>query len=598
MYVVATAGHVDHGKSTLVRALTGMQPDRWAEERRRGLTIDLGFAWTVLGREEPDKPDVPDGPDGTVAFVDVPGHARFVPNMLAGIGPVPAALFVVAADEGWMPQSAEHLAALDALDVRHGVCAIARSDLADPAPAADRARAELSCTSLGDVETVPVAAPTGDGIPELRTALRSMLTRLSTADLDAPIRLWVDRSFSIRGSGTVVTGTLAAGRLCVGDEVEIPSLHRVAHVRGLQSLGEPLDQVAAVARIAVNLRGVERHEIGRGDALLTPEQYRRSEVIDVRVHGDPVADLPRSVMLHVGSAAVAAAVRGLGADTARLTLATPLPLRVGDRGLLRNPGAHHVSGGITVLDVAPPSLRRRGSARSRAATLERLDGRPDAASELRRRGIVRRQDLNRMGVSATADPVADDWLVDERLLAQLRSRLPVMVDAWRRDHELEPGPPVEAVRRALKLPARSLVHALVASPLTVRDGRVVRADQDTGLPPPIARAVAQVSSDLEADPYAAPLADRLTQLGLGPRELAVAARSGAVVRLADGVVLLPHSVRDAATVLADLSQPFTVSEARKALGTTRRVAVPLLELLDRRGVTRRLPDDRRELLRS
>ena len=586
MYVVATAGHVDHGKSTLVRALTGMEPDRWAEERRRGLTIDLGFAWSELW------------PGATVAFVDVPGHARFVPNMLAGIGPVPAALFVVAADEGWMPQSAEHLAALHALDVRHGVCAIARSDLADPQPAADRARAELSRTSLGEVETVPVAAPTGDGLTELRAALRRMLTRLPEPDLDGPVRLWVDRSFSIRGSGTVVTGTLAAGRLRVGDELEISTLRRVAHVRGLQSLGQPANRVDAVARVAVNLRGVERHEIGRGDALLTPEQYRRSEVIDVRVHGDPVAALPRDVMLHVGSAAVTAGVRALGADTARLTLDRPLPLRIGDRGLLRNPGAHHVGGGITVLDVAPPSLRRRGSARTRAATLERLDGRPDEASELRRRGIVRRRDLTRMGVRVESQPVADEWLVDERLLAELRSRLPTMVDAWRHDHELEPGPPVEAVRRALKLPARSLVHALVAPPLTVRDGRVVRADQDSALPPPIARAVAEIRAELEAEPYAAPPAARLSELGLGARELAVAARSGALVRLAEGVVLLPGGVRDAVTVLADLPQPFTVSQARQALGTTRRVAVPLLELMDRRGVTRRLPDDRRELLRS
>ena len=188
MYVVATAGHVDHGKSTLVRALTGMEPDRWAEERRRGLTIDLGFAWAEL------RPDV------TVAFVDVPGHERFVPNMLAGIGPVPAALFVVAADEGWMPQSAEHLAALNALDVRHGLCVITRSDLADPAPATEQARAEIARSSLGDVEAVAVSAPAGTGMDELRAALGRLLAQLPRPDLDAPVRLWIDRSFSIRNT--------------------------------------------------------------------------------------------------------------------------------------------------------------------------------------------------------------------------------------------------------------------------------------------------------------------------------------------------------------------------------------------------------------
>src|SRR4051812_33388398 len=194
MYVVATAGHVDHGKSTLVRALTGMEPDRWAEERRRGMTIDLGFAWTTLGS------------GATVAFVDVPGHERFVPNMLAGVGPAPAALVVVAADEGWMPQSAEHLAALDALDVRHGLLAVTRADLADPGPALRRARAEIAATSLGAVPAVAVSGVTGAGLDELRTALDTLVAGLPPSDVGAPVRLWVDRSFTIRGAGTVVTG--------------------------------------------------------------------------------------------------------------------------------------------------------------------------------------------------------------------------------------------------------------------------------------------------------------------------------------------------------------------------------------------------------
>src|SRR5882672_6734678 len=201
MQVIATAGHVDHGKSALVRALTGMEPDRWAEERRRGLTIDLGFAWTKLpGGEQ-------------LAFVDVPGHERFVPNMLAGLGPVPAVMFVVAADGGWMPQSAEHLAAVDALGVRHGLLVITRSDLADPAPATRQARAEIARTSLGAVEAVPVSAVTGEGLDDLRAALFRLAAALAepVPAVGAPIRLWIDRSFTIRGAGTVVTGTLPAG---------------------------------------------------------------------------------------------------------------------------------------------------------------------------------------------------------------------------------------------------------------------------------------------------------------------------------------------------------------------------------------------------
>ena len=582
-FVVATAGHVDHGKSTLVRALTGMEPDRWAEERRRGLTIDLGFAWTELR------------PGMTVAFVDVPGHERFVPNMLAGVGPVPAALVVVAADEGWMPQSAEHLAALHALDVRHGLCVITRADLADPEPARRQALAELARTSLGEVETVAVSAPAGTGLPELRAALTRLLDRLPEPVLAAPVRLWIDRSFTIRGSGTVVTGTLAAGRLRVGDEVEIASLGRTTGIRALQSLGQPVSEVDAVARVAVNLRGIERHELRRGDALLTPRRCQLTAVLDVRVHGDPVADLPASVMLHLGSAAVAARVRPLGADTARLTLAHPLPLRIGDRGLLRDPGRHHISGGCTVLDVAPPALARRRAAAARAAVLAGLTGRPDEQSELRRRRIVRRDDLERMGVAVSSPPLAGDWLVEQTELARLHAELPRFVAAWHRAHPLEPGPPVDVVRQALRLPDRSLVHALLAPPLTTRAGRVVHAGPADALPDPVAEALEQLQADLEARPFAAPMTERLVELGLGPRELAAAVRVGALAQLTEGVVLLPGSIQAAATALAELPQPFTVSEARRALDTTRRVAVPLLELLDRKGVTVRLPDDRRRV---
>ena len=201
MHVVATAGHVDHGKSTLVRALTGQDPDRLEEEHRRGLSIVLGYCWTDLD------------PVGDVAFVDVPGHERFLSTTLAGLGPVSAALLVVAADDPWMPQTAEHLAALDALGVRHGVLAVTRCDLADPAPALARAVDEVSRTSLRGAPAVVVSGRTGSGLEELRTALGSVLAAMPVPDSDADVRLWVDRAFHVRGAGTVVTGTLPAGTL-------------------------------------------------------------------------------------------------------------------------------------------------------------------------------------------------------------------------------------------------------------------------------------------------------------------------------------------------------------------------------------------------
>ncbi|MEU5789977.1 selenocysteine-specific translation elongation factor [Micromonospora purpureochromogenes] len=583
MYVVATAGHVDHGKSTLVRALTGMEPDRWAEERRRGMTIDLGFAWTTL----------PAG--GTIAFVDVPGHERFVPNMLAGVGPVPAALVVVGADEGWMPQSAEHLAALHALGVSYGLLAVTRADLADPGPALARARAELAATSLGAVEAVPVSAVTGAGLPELRAALDRLVARLPAPAPDLPVRLWVDRCFTIRGSGTVVTGTLGGGRLRVGDQLELAATGEPVRVRGLHSLGAAHDRVDAVARVAVNLRGVPKDRLGRGDALLTPGRFRLTDLLDVRLAGDPAADLPATLTLHVGSAAVPARVRPLGPDTVRLRLARPLPLLVGDRALLRDPGRHHVSGGVTVLDVAPPPLRRRGAAAARAAVLADLDGRPDLAGELRRRALVRAGELTRMGVPATVAPVAGDWLADPEHWRRLATQLAEETTRYAREHPLDPGVPVEVLRRRLDLPDRALVEALVRPPLALRAGRVTAAAVDA-LPAPVARAVQRVRAEYADHPFRAPEADHLASLGLGPREIGAAVRAGALLRLAENVVLLPGALDDAVRVLAGLPQPFTLSAARQALDTTRRVAVPLLELLDRRGATRRLPDDAREVV--
>jgi selenocysteine-specific elongation factor len=578
VHVLATAGHVDHGKSTLVRALTGMEPDRWTEERRRGMTIDLGFAWTTL----------PSG--ATVAFVDVPGHERFVPNMLAGIGPVPAAMIVVAADEGWMPQSAEHLAALHALDVRHGLLVVTRSDLADPGPATARARAEINATSLGAVEAVAVSGATGAGVGELRAALDRLVARLPAPDVDAPVRLWIDRVFTIKGAGTVVTGTLGAGRLRTGDELE---LGRPVRVRGLQSMGTAVDEVTAVARVAVNLRGVGKEGIDRGSALLTPGRFRFTDLVDVRVHGDPVAGLPAAVTLHAGSAAVPVRVRPLGPDTARLRLGRALPLRIGDRALLRDPGRHHVAGGVTVLDVVPPGLSRRGAAAARAAQLAGMDGVADLAGELRRRLLVRRDDLAAMGVPPAtllaAQPVAGDWFADPDHWTRLGERLAAEVAGYGAEHPLEPGAPVEALRHLLGLPDRALVAALVRPPLTLRGGRI-----SAGGPTVPGELVALVEKAFAGrTPFAAPEAYDLADAGLGPRQLAAAVRTGLLVQLAPAVVLRAGAADEAAKVLSGIAQPFTLSEARRALDTSRRVAVPLLELLDRTGRTRRLPDDRR-----
>lgn len=585
MRVLATAGHVDHGKSALVRALTGMEPDRYEEERRRGLTLDLGFVWTRLG------------PDGDhLAFVDVPGHERFVPTMLAGVGPVPAVLFVVAADQGWQQQSEEHLAVLDALGVRHAVLVVTRSDLADP----DAVRAEsldrLARSSLGKVPAVAVSAVTGAGLDDLRRELARLAGELTDPDPDADVRLWLDRAFSVRGHGTVVTGTLGAGTLRVGDRLVTGDGSAVLRVRGLQTLHEDRTAVSGVARVAVNLHGRGADGLRRGHVLLTPDRWLHSEVLDVRITGEPAADLPRRVTLHIGTAAVPVTVRPLGEDTARLTLARSLPLRVGDRAVLREPGGTRMPCGATVLDVRPPRLTRRGAGRARAAELAALTGRPDGAAELRRRRLIRRADLLAMGIPAPAEPVAGDWLADRTYWTALQDRLAGAVERHAREHPLDPGLPAEAARRLLGLPDRALVDALADATPRLRTGQgrlYATGGTPPALPPPVRAAVDAVREDLARTPFRAPEAGRLAQLGLDRRALAAAVTAGALLRIADGIVLLPGADAEAAAVLRTLPQPFTVQEARRALDTTRRVAVPLLEFLDARGHTERVDDRRR-----
>jgi selenocysteine-specific elongation factor len=388
-HVVATAGHVDHGKSALVRALTGMEPDRYAEERRRGMTIDLGFVWTTLDLPTPagGSGPVPTSGDvarrADVAFVDVPGHERFVSTMLAGVGPVPAVLFVVAADEGWMPQSTEHLQALDALGVRHAVVAVTRSDLADPARTVESVQRRLTPTTMAGSPVVSVSAVTGMGLDSLRSALGEMLLVLPAPDRSADVRMWVDRSFSVKGAGTVVTGTLPAGSLTVGAEFDLYTAggSRRVVVRGLQSLGQRREQVGGAARVAVNLRGIRHDEVHRGDALVTPATVTPGELVDVRVRRttDPAVParsgqavsmrLPAECLVHLGSVQVSGTVRPLGGDIVRVRLSRPLPLRLRDRLLLRDPGRHLVLGSAVVLEPNPPALHRRGDARRRAAGL-------------------------------------------------------------------------------------------------------------------------------------------------------------------------------------------------------------------------------------
>ena len=654
-FVVATAGHVDHGKSTLVRALTGTEPDRWDEEKRRGLTIDLGFAWTALpsGRE--------------VSFVDVPGHERFLGNMLAGIGPAPIVLFVVAADEGWMPQSDDHRDAIAALGIQRGLLVVTRADLAPDSVAevVARSRTELAGTGLAEVEAVSVSGTTGEGLDALREALDRVLAQAPVPDTGARVRMWIDRAFSISGAGTVVTGTLGAGVLRPDDALVIAGekARETVTIRGLQSHDAAEDALAPVTRAAVNLRGIAADDLGRGDVLLTPGAWTLTDTVDVRrATGEDFDDAPRELSVHVGTAAVQARLRPLGTEHARLTLARPLPLTVGDRILLRSTGSRAVRAGVQVLDVDPPALARRGDGRRRAETLAGMSAEGDLLHEVRRRGAVPVALLTSLGVAVPEDGAASgadggrrgfektgshdrephpasalpegvvrvrDLLVDAERLDAWAAALGDAVEADHSADPLSPGLTGKAAVDRLGLPdlggfeedrqqaaqaTSALLSAIVRkSGLLVEDGRIrsKAAVRGMGAAEP---AVQALEKDWAGSPYRAPEARVLERLRLGPREIAAAEKQGRLIRLGgsdarggagvrggtagqgDSILLGPQAPAQAMRVLTGLSQPFTTSEARKALDTTRRTVIPLLEHLDARGWTRRLDAGHREVV--
>ena len=594
MYVIATAGHVDHGKSTLVNALTTMDPDRWEEEKQRGLTIDLGFAWTTLKS----------GAD--VAFVDVPGHERFIANTLAGLGPAPAVMLVIAADEGWKEQTSEHLEAIDALGIERGIIVLTRMDNGQRISDAN-VRDKVAGTSLSVAPIFAVSARTGEGMEELRGGIDKLLPadEVLQQACAMPARMWIDRAFSIKGAGTVVTGTWAAGSVNIGDRLKLVTAsgeHDVT-VRGLHSENSAVDKAEPVMRLALNLRGVDADAISRGDVLTEAEStWWQPEVIDVRWRTGPKLDsVPRKLNLHVGTASVPVHVRGLDAEHARLTLqGRAFPLRLGDRLALRGPGLDALAG-VEVVDMDPPLLNRRGAPVRRAQALR--DQNPfDASAYVARKEAVMKETLAAAGFDVANKPASlvefRSWWVNAQAIARWTAQLRTLFDTHLTDHHLSDGLPLATALSALALPDDSLVSIAVAGARLKRDGAIIRdphaALRDLG---PAEKSVAIVEAQLAKEPFVAPDAGTLDELGLGPIELAAAERAGRLLRVGP-IVLLPSAPQQAAEILGQQPGEFTLSQARQALGTTRRVAVPLLEYMDARGLTRRTSDSARVLMKT
>ncbi len=406
MRVVATAGHVDHGKSTLVRALTGIDPDRLAEEKARGLTIDLGFAATTL----------PSGAE--VAFVDVPGHARFIANMLSGVGGVDACLFVVAATEGWKPQSEEHLRILELLGITRGVIALTKVDLVDDeqrAIATEDVRAHVEGTFLAD-------APITTALPELQAALEHLVGETpASADHGRP-RLWVDRAFPVAGAGTVVTGTLTGGALTVGDVVTIIPGGHSSRIRQMHSHHVALTRAEPGRRVAVNIPDIPHDAVRRGTALVVASQWHVTDRVDasLRVLVDHDVTRKGAYKAYIGSGEHPVRVQPFG-EFVRLWLPVGLPLQPGDRYVLRESGRGETVGGGTVLDVSP--VLRVGRARP-SISAERI---------VAERGWVRIDEL--APLLGTEKPpltnlaVVGGWVVDPSALASATAALTGQIEA-------------------------------------------------------------------------------------------------------------------------------------------------------------------------
>ena len=631
-YILATAGHVDHGKSALVRTLTGTDPDRLPEEKARGITIDLGFAHLDLPQAQ-----------AHLGIVDVPGHEDFVKNMVAGVGSIDLALFVVAADDGWMPQTEEHLQILLYLGVTRAVVALTKIDLAtDEAAVVAAVRDKLRRTPFETAPVVPTSIVTNRGFEDLKSALASVLKDLPPArDVGKP-RLPVDRAFVLKGVGTVVTGTLTGGSLRRGQGVVVQPSGRAARVRTIQTHNAEAESIGPGNRVALNLpdlqvdsdgRSAAAGVVGRGDVITLPEVGEPSDTVDVLLERSPraesraIKDATR-VRMHLGSGDFPCRVYFIGGEKelppgghalAQLRFEGTVFAFAGDRFIVRDwPGQNTLAGGI-VLD---PDAPRRGYRQdARRAFLEPRAASPGAVlpfvkSELARAGVVRRSQLlvrSRFSAEDVAAAVAQlaaegaavsagEVVADA---AKWKALLRRAADAINAEHKTRPeqlGMKLTDLRAAVAdaLPEEAVVFDALVAELTgggfVRAGALIRrSTHRPALPPRLQPAGARLRSTLAARPFDPPARKELAPDQLSQQALRFLIETGEAVEIGDDAVLSAEgyakAVEQIRTYLRGKGSA-TVSELKPVLGVSRRIMVPLLERLDRDGVTLRKGDVR------
>ena len=618
MYVIGTAGHVDHGKSTLVKALTGIDPDRFPEEKAREMTIDLGFAWMALpsGRE--------------VSIVDVPGHERFIKNMLAGVGAIDLALLIVAADESVMPQTREHLAILDILQITRGLVVVTKTDLVDE-ELVDLVKAEvedtLQGTSFEGCPMVGVSAYTGDGLEERKATMDSILDETDARqDLGRP-RLPIDRCFTISGFGTVVTGTLIDGTLTVGQEIELAGSGQRARVRGLQSHKTKVDATDPGVRLAVNLSGLSKGEVERGEILTIPGWLKPTYRLDARLRMVKNAPNPlkhnQGVTFHLFTSEASARVRLLDADLltagqegwVQLLLADPLPAVKGDFFVIRS--SEDTLGGGQIVDPNPRRRYRRfdDDVIDRLMTLDQGTGGDIIISVAEQWGpcdmttLSQRTNLSPEEVTERVSQLtgeghlvslgefggdADAVVYSAQGWGILKSKVASALQLYHTQYPLRHGVPAQEIRSRLNLSQPVYQRALarlVEEQIVVDERQSLRLpDHEITLTPKMEEEASAYLNSLQKDPYSPPSDQRVS-----PELLGVLIDQGKVVRVTDGVIFDASAYREMTErIVQHLKDQgnITVAEARTMFNTSRKYILPLLEHMDQQQITRRTGDER------